>query len=175
MAEATKNISIEVRKLIRVLQQECDTGGKLISEGKLLTDALIKLNHREVDEIQTRMQILHQRQEILDVERYQIAKNVAILSGIMAEKDAIIPPLSRLLNRLSSSEARRLSVIRDNIIKTNIELKTVNERNRVLLQNAVEYVRYTMQYLSNAALQPAKYGINPNALIKPVFYLDQRC
>ncbi len=41
---------------------------------------MIKLNHCEVDEIQARMQIHHHRQEILDVERYQIAKNVAVLT-----------------------------------------------------------------------------------------------
>jgi|GEM_PF-3320275 hypothetical protein len=175
MAETTKNLSVEVRKLIRILQKECDTGGKLIAEGKMLTEALIKLNHRQVEEIQVRMDILHRHQEILEAERLQIARNVAILSGIMNERDTAIPPLSRLMNRVSPPEAKRLGAIREDILKTNTELRAMNERNRALLQNAIEYVRYTMQYLSNAALQPAKYGINPNALIKPVFFLDQRC
>ena len=54
------------------------------------------------------------------------------------------------------------------------QLEIVQARNRRLIDNALEYARFSLELLTEAALQPARYGANLARISAPTFYIDSK-
>ncbi len=60
------------------------------------------------------------------------------------------------------------------VLETQGLLDVVNARNLRLLDNALEYVRFSLEMLTTAALKPARYGTNLAQIAAPTFYIDSK-
>jgi len=119
---------------------------------------------------------LEERQrQVLEQQRHQETARIAatrnLAWGLGLER---VPPLSELLEALTPQDAGALAQLRDKLLDTHTQLERLNARNRILLNNMLEYVRYSLDVLTSAALQPARYGTNLTQIAAPSFYIDSK-
>ena len=76
--------------------------------------------------------------------------------------------------RCPTREQESLRDLRADLLKLHQQLEIVQARNRRLLDNALEFVRFSLETLTTAALQPARYGTNLKRIAAPTFYIDSK-
>ena len=75
---------------------------------------------------------------------------------------------------LPAREQEPLRRLRLQLIDIHQQLERSNRRNRLLLENALDFVRFSLDALTTAALQPARYGTNLAQIAAPSFYIDSK-
>jgi len=163
------------RALIRALQQELALGKRLAALSNAQTEALVSNDVARVSALEAEGRVLVEQQTTLGQQRVEAARALASAVQLDAPPDKPVPSLAQIVLRLPLPEARQLIALRGEILRVEQEIQAVNARNRVLLQNALEFVEVSLYALTQLALRPARYGTNPDALAAPTFYVDQRC
>lgn len=165
----------EVRPLLRVLKEELTLGQKLLGLGKAQSEALIVNDAARVSAIEAESREIAARQEAMERERVAAARALARAVGLEASsEEAPTYALTQIAARLPKTDAQKLDALRREIIAVSTELVTINDRNRRLLETALDFVRFSLNTLTGLALRPARYGANPNAIATPTFYIDHK-
>jgi hypothetical protein len=155
--------------LRRVLQQELAVGKRLIALAETMTDLLVNQETERLAALETEQRQCMEQQEALEQARIAVTRSLAGALGLDG-----LPTLSELLLRLPAREQEPLKRLRLELLTTQETLARLNARNRRLLDNALEYARFSLELLTAAALQPARYGTNLASLAAPTFYIDSK-
>jgi hypothetical protein len=171
---STPIIARAVHLLARALQQDLLLGRKLLGLTEQQAEALRNHEPQQVQELLAAGEIVAAQQLEAGRQRTEAVRELARALGLKPDGGSSLPPLSDLALHLPLPDAHRLLALRTEILAVEERLREAGERNRALIQNALDFVQFSLQALTGAALKPAKYGMNPNALAAPIFYLDHK-
>lgn len=155
--------------LRRILQQELAIGKRLLGLAQEESEVLIGNDVARLTVLQAEQQQCLLEQQNLEKSRALAARDLAWALGLER-----VPPLSGLLPSLPAREQTELSGLRAELLACHQQLEIVQARNRRLIDNALEYARFSLELLTNAALQPARYGANLARIAAPTFYIDSK-
>lgn len=158
-----------VNTLRRILQQELALGRRMASIAQEETDALVNNNAALVAILEAELRQCTTQHAVLETAR---ANTVRELSWALQMES--FPTFGNLLAALPSRESESLEKLKDEILTIQRALEILNSRNRILLDNLLEYVRFSLDAITTAALQPARYGVNLVRIATPAFYVDSR-
>ncbi len=155
--------------LRRILQQELTLGNRLLDLAQEESDVIVRNDVERLFTLQAQQQQCLGEQQKLEAARTAAARDLAWQAGLER-----IPPLSGLIAALPTREQESLRDLRADLLKLHQQLEIVQARNRRLLDNALEFVRFSLETLTTAALQPARYGTNLARIAAPTFYIDSK-
>jgi len=67
-----------------------------------------------------------------------------------------------------------LSQLRTQILEIQAKLDTISAKNKALIHTTLDFVRFSLDIITEAAFQPARYGTNPASLAVPTLYIDSK-
>lgn len=155
--------------LRRILKQELVLGQKLLTLTQEESDVIVSNDVERLTALQSEQQKCLGEQQELERSRAVATRDLAWNLGLER-----VPPLSGLISALPVREQEGLLALRADLLRLHQQLEIVQARNRRLLDNALEYVRFSLDVLTSAALQPARYGANLKRLTAPTFYIDSK-
>lgn len=158
-----------VHNLLRVLQQELLLGQHLMAISESETEAIIANDITRLSVLELDLRRHLEEQERLELARTGILRDLAFALRLEG-----LPTLTGLLTHLPPRERMLLSQLRVQILETQNELDKLTTRNKMLLENALEYVRFSLHALTEAALSPARYGTNLAAINTSTYYIDSK-
>src|SRR5689334_2131625 len=139
-ARAAPRYSASVAALRRTMQQQLATGNALVVLAQIAEKAIIAGNAPELDTLTPRQKALLDRQIALESARQQITLELSHALGM--DRAAT---LSMLLPALPRVEASALQSLRREIVETERKMDALNRRNALLLEHALEYVKFSME------------------------------
>jgi len=151
------------------MQQQLTTGKSLIVLAQLAERAIIAGDTAKLEALEPQQRMLLEQQIQQETARQKLTAEIAALLKIDRA-----PTLTELLPRLPRSEAEPLALLRTDILKTQRRMEKLNRSNALLLENALEFVRFSLNAITTAALKPARYGVNMARLSAPAFYIDSK-
>ncbi|MCS6777562.1 MAG: flagellar protein FlgN [Chloroherpetonaceae bacterium] len=157
------------QSLIQILQKELLVCRRLVELAEAESEAIIASDIARLSNLEIEL-----RRRLEEQEQLESARIVAVRDIAFALRCNGLPTLAQLLPLLPEREQQVLAQLRVQILEAQAQLEVVTERNRMLLENALEYVRFSLDVLTGTALAPARYGTNLAALDAPVFYLDSK-
>lgn len=155
--------------LRRIMQQQLATGKTLITLAEASEQALIEGNTAKLEALAPQQRGLLDTQITQEMVRQQVTRDLSQMLGVERA-----PTLSALLPALPRTEAMALDTLRQQILETERRMDILNQRNGILLENALGYVKFSLEALTSAALKPARYGVNLARLSAPSFYVDSK-
>ena len=157
------------RSLRRLLQQELTLGKRLLSLLQEETEVIVKNDITRLSALQAEQQECLKEQTTLENSRVISTRDLAWALGLER-----VPTLPVLIMALPDREQESLRKLRTELLAVNQQLESMQTRNRSLLENALDYVRFSLDLLTEAALQPARYGANLTRISAPTFYIDSK-
>jgi flagellar biosynthesis/type III secretory pathway chaperone len=155
--------------LRRILQQELAVGKRLADLAEEESDAIIHQNLVRMLALQEEQKECLQQQELLEVARLNATRDLAW--GLGMDR---VQTLAELLPGLPARDQDALQRLRTQLLETAGRLKMIDRRNRVLLEEAMHFIRFSLDTLTQAALQPPRYGSNMAVISTPAFYVDSK-
>ncbi len=165
MSKPNTNIS----GLRRILQQELLLGKQLVALAEEESEVIIRGDVSRLAALEMEQRHCVEEQTGLENARMTATRTLAFALGMER-----IPTLSGLLPALPARDQDVISQLRVQLLETQGRLDSLNVRNRGLLENALEYVRFSLDALTTATLQPARYGVNLACVAAPAFYIDSK-
>ncbi len=163
------NINLLSANLRRNLQHQLILARKLIRLSQEQTRALVSNDIVQIAVLETTVRESLSQQEGLEETRLQCTLEIAKALGLPPEATLV-----QVLPKLPPSDQRVLRQQRQEILKAHHELRALKEQNLHLLQNALDYVQFSLEAISSVAFKPSKYGTNLAALSSPSLLLDSR-
>lgn len=160
---------INAAALRRIMQQELQVGKRLVALADEMTQATIGRQVARIATLEEEQRELAALQITLDGLRGTVMRDIAQALG--REQP---PTLLALLPLLSLRDRNTLGQIRAQILETQERLTQSNQRNRLLLETALDCTRFNLEAITSAVLQPAPYGTNLASLDAPTFYVDSK-
>lgn len=155
--------------LRRILQQELLLGKQLVTLAEEETDVIVRDDPPRLQELQLEQQKLFHNQIMLEATRVSATRDLAWKYGLDT-----LPTLSVLLGAMPEREREPFVRLRKELLDVQDRLDRIYKRNRLLLENALEYVRFSLELLTTATLMPARYGTNLASIDAPAFYIDSK-
>ncbi len=155
--------------LRRNLQDQLVTCKRLMVLTLEETEVIMRGDVAALTRIQQAQQQCVHHQETLEAARLIITADIERQAG-----EEAAPTLVSALPALPARERETLVRTRNEILKVSARLSALNETNHRLLDKALEYVKFSLDILTNVALQPARYGTNLTHIAPPSFYIDSR-
>ena len=155
--------------LRRVLQQQLKLSRQLIHLAEQQTDALIISDVARVAALDAEICACVAEQETFEASRVKLCRELAWNLGLDR-----VPVLTEMLPALPPQEQTALRQLRDELLMAHEELGILKARNLQLLENALHYVQFGLDVLTQAVLQPARYGTNLTHIAAPAFYIDSK-
>jgi flagellar biosynthesis/type III secretory pathway chaperone len=155
--------------LRRILQQQLGVGKELLALAGTMEQALIAGDVAALEALQPKQRKLLEEQTAQETARQQVTLGVSYALGMDR-----VPTLAAILSALPPAEAMALETLRRRILETEQEMEIVNTRNGRLLENALDFTKFSLDLLTSAALKPARYGTNLAHLAAPSFYIDSK-
>lgn len=155
--------------LRRILQQELLVGRRMVALAEEESEALIAGDVPRLTPLLIEHQQTLEQQEVLETARQSATRELAWACG-----QERATTLLDLLPALPAREQDALSQLRVQLLETHGQLEVLNRRNRDLLETSLDIVRYSLDALTSAALQPARYGTNIARIAAPAFYIDSK-
>ncbi len=155
--------------LRRILQQEATLGKRLLALAQEETDVIVSENVPRLTTLQAEQQQCLKELQPLEQSRAVATRDLAWALGMER-----VPTLLGLLPALPAPHQSELRALRAELLALHQQLEIAQARNRRLIDNALEYVRFSLDLLTDAALQPARYGANLARLSAPTFYIDSK-
>jgi len=147
-----------IDNLIKVLEYENKLYGQLYSIAESKTGVVVKA---EIDTLQQlvgkEQKLISELNKLQDV-REQIIGQVAQTIG----KDPREVTISQLTVHLPEDQAEKLNRSRDKLKETVGKLTDKNDLNQQLIKNALEYVDFSLNLLTQPAPQTPQYGRKGN-------------
>ena len=155
--------------LRRVLQRHLQLGRELIDLAERQTEALVANDALRLNALEAAQKQCVTQQDTLDLERGVLTRELAF--GLGMER---VPSLSELLPHFPAREQAAFEALRGDLLLAQAELETLKARNLLLLESALEYTNFSIDALTTAVLQPARYGANLTHIAAPAFYIDSK-
>ncbi len=160
----------QVNVLRRSLAQQLQLCRRLLEICEKQTLALIANDLPQLKHLETEQKICLEQQTLQEQIRLH---TVSLIAQSLGEKQQA-PTLAELLPRLGPRDQEVLGALRRDLKEVLESLEAVKGRNLLLLQNAQEYVRFSLELITGTMLQPSGYGANVHAVVSPTFYVDSR-
>ena len=145
---------IWIDNLIKVLDYENRLYGQLFTIAESKTDRII---NNEIEDLQAAVgkeQRLFSELNKLRDAREQIIGQISLKIGKASSEVTV----NDIIKELPENQAKRLSDVRDKLKATVDKLKVKNDLNQKLLQNALDYVDFSLNLLTEPAPQTPQYG-----------------
>ena len=155
--------------LRRLMQQHLKLGRELIELATRQTEALVANDVPRLNALEAAQKQCVTQQDTLDLERGVVTRELGFSLGMER-----VPSLSELLPHFPSRERAEFEVLRRELQAAQSTLETLKSRNLLLLENALEYTNFSIDALTTAILQPARYGANLTHIAAPAFYIDSK-
>lgn len=155
--------------LRRILQQELALGKRLLALAQEESDVIVRNDMPRLTALQAEQQKCLAEQSTLEKSRVLATRELAWTVGMERP-----PTLAGLIAALPAREQPDLSRLRADLLTLHQQMEIVQARNRQLIDSALEYVRFSLELLTGAALQPARYGTNLARISAPTFYIDSK-
>ncbi|OGO88779.1 MAG: hypothetical protein A2Y24_06410 [Clostridiales bacterium GWE2_32_10] len=133
--------------LMNVLEMESEYYSELCARSKEKTQIIIENKVDKLKEITEDEQILVSKVSKLEKKREQIVSDICIVLNVTSKSFTITSLIEKLDN--SEDERDRLVKIRDNIFEKTGELKKLNEKNKLLLEQALGFVNFTLNAVNS--------------------------
>jgi len=146
--------AIWVDNLIKVFEYENKLYAQILEEAENKTDVIVKGDVNSLQETVLREQKIIKELDKLKDAREQI---ITQISRKLCKKPKEIT-VSYLTSILPEEKAKRLSSTRDSLKETIEKLKVKNEVNEKLLNNAIDYVNFSLNLLMQPNPQTTQYG-----------------
>lgn len=143
-----------IDNLIKVLDYENKLYGQLISIAESKTGVIVKGDTEQLQVLVGKEQkLIGELGKLKDV-REQIIGQISKSIGIQSEEMT----LTKLADMLPQDQSQRLIQIRDRLQETIGQLTAKNDLNQQLIQNALDYVDFSLNLLTQPAPQAPQYG-----------------
>ena len=149
-------------ELLDVIEQEENHYRKLIGYSTEKTDAIVKADIRKLEDITNLEQDETSVLKNLETTRQSVLNDMAVVLHQDAEELTVQEMIHLLENQ--PEEQKKLAERRDSLHRTLDEMTKVNERNRVLLEQALDMVNFDLTLFKSLRQAPetANYDKNPN-------------
>lgn len=155
--------------LRRILQEELQLGSRMVALAEAEMEAIIAHDIPRLNALEAEQQKCIKLQTVQEKARIAVTRELAGMLGLER-----FPTLSELLPLLPPREQEALQRLRTQLLETQETLQNLNQQNRVLLDHALDFVRFSLELLTSAVLRPARYGTNLASIAAPTFYLDSK-
>ena len=160
---------VSAAALRRVMQQHLKLAREMIELARSQTEALVANNTPRLNALEAALKQCVTQQDTLDLERGVVTRELAFSLGMER-----VPALSELLPHFPTREQAEFAALREELLDAQAILETLKSRNLLLLENALEYTNFSLDALTSALLQPARYGANLTHIAAPAFYIDSK-
>jgi hypothetical protein len=161
--------STHTANLLRILQQECLLLQRLVELSEAESEAILANDIARLSTLELELRQRLEEQEALETSRLLAVRDLAFALNLEG-----LPAFTTLLSCVSAREREILTRLRAQILDAQARLDALTKRNRALLNNVLEYVRFSLAALTEAALSPARYGTNLASISAPTFYIDSK-
>ena len=145
-----------VESLIQVLEQEAKSYEYVLMLSKQKTDVIIKNKVTELENIVKTEHSLTIKLGKLEAMRENYIMNIAEF----IKKDASNITISELIKYIEFKLAKRLKSIQEKIMSIIKELKKVNELNKELIKNSLDYLNFSLNLITTVGAVNNNYGNN---------------
>lgn len=146
--------AIWVDNLIKVFDYENKLYAEILKDAESKTEFIIEGDVNRLQQTVVKEQKTINELEKLKNAREQIVAQIAKKVGKTQEELTV----SYLTSILPEEKARNLSSIRDNLKETIEKLKQKNDLNQKLLNNAIDYVNFSLNLFTQPSPQATQYG-----------------
>ncbi len=147
-----------MENLIDILNEQYAAYSKLVELSKTKTPIIVKGSLEELQSITDKEQLAVDDVNAIDKKRQEIMLDIA--NVLNQEVETL--KLSDLVTLINSrpEEQARLKDAREKLIKVGQDLKTVNERNKELLENALEMIDFDLNLIQAMKQAPQMGNYN---------------
>lgn len=151
-----------VEELVKVLEEEKKIYETLIGYGEQKTDVLIRGDVPALEKITSLEQVAGDQLIVQSNQQIQLLKDIATVLGKTKEKMTV----SRLIELLESQPEvqERLTTARDRLIEAANKMKSLNEQNVVLIQQAIELNEFDLTLFKSLRQAPETANYNRSAV-----------
>jgi len=146
--------AVWVDNLIKVLEYENRLYTQILEEAEKKTDVIVKGDISSLQETTLREQKIINELEKLNSAREQIVAQIARKTGKKPEELTV----SVLAELFPEDMAKKLKSTGDSLKATIEKLKYRNDINQKLLNNAIEYVNFSLNLIMQPGPQTTQYG-----------------
>lgn len=151
-----------MEEMLEVLQKENDEYNKLLSLSEKKTEALIKSNITQI------LEISEKEQEVVDVIKKCEAKCDEVIAdmGVVLGRDTQKLTVAQVVDLLSRQpgEQQKLRQIYDELIETAHKMKLSNEKNKILVNQAMELLDFDLTLYRSMRMAPETANYSKDAL-----------
>lgn len=151
-----------MENLIQCLEAQHDAYSKLVELSKQKTPIIVSGTLEELQRITDEEQLAVNKVNEIDRERSEIMKDIANVIN----RDVSELRLTDLVSLINGrpDEQTKLEEARKRLVEVGKELKTVNERNKELLENALEMVNFDLTLIQSMKQAPQMGNYNRGAI-----------
>ncbi|MCR4584359.1 MAG: flagellar protein FlgN [Lachnospiraceae bacterium] len=150
-----------IESIVSVLEQENSAYEKLIAFSDEKTGTIVKGDLENLDRITASEQEVVAGIQKLEKTRIQTMKDIEEVTNHKGEELKLPDLIEMMKNRPAEKEA--LEKVHVKLKATMAEMKKINDRNRELLENAMEMVRFDMNLLQSLKTAPETADYNSSA------------
>lgn len=150
-----------VENLVETLEGENTEYQKLLELSRSKTQIIVNGDLEQLQKVTDDEQVIVDKINNLEKQRIQIMKNVAKILNTDVE-GLKLETLISLLGK-APKDQKALSLIHDKLKITLHEMKTINERNAVLLNSAIEMVEFDLSLIQAMKKAPETANYNKGA------------
>lgn len=150
--------AVWIDNLIKVLDYENKLYGQLLSMAESKTGVVVKGDTEQLQALVAKEQkFISELGKLKDV-REQIIGQISKTTGLHPDDLT----LSKLADMLPQDQCQRLNQVRETLQETIGKLSTKNDLNQQLIQNALDYVDFSLNLLTQPEPQTPQYGRKGN-------------
>lgn len=147
--------------LLDVIEKEDNHYRTLIALSKDKKDAIVKSDIRKLEEITNEEQEVTSILKNLETKRTEVLGDMAVVLNQDPETLTVKKMITLLEKR--PEEQKTLADLRERLCRTLDEMSTVNEQNRVLLEQALEMVNFDLTLFKSLRQAPETANYDKNA------------
>ena len=151
-----------MENLIDILNEQYDAYSALVELSKKKTPIIVQGSLEELQKVTDEEQLAVDIVNNIDKKRIEIMKDIANVLN-QDEKTLKLSDLVNIINTRPEEQAK-LEEVRGKLIKVGKELKNVNERNKELLENALEMIDFDFNLIQAMKLAPQMGNYNKGAM-----------
>lgn len=150
-----------IDELISTLEEEYDIYQRLIPVSEEKTKVIIKNDLTALQNITDEEQTVIDHITVLEHRREEIMGNVKTVINWRTE-ELDLKTLIRLLEK-QPKEQKKLSNLHDNLQRTLKRLVEINKQNDMLIQQSLEMIEFSMNFIQSSRMSPGNNNYTKNA------------
>ncbi len=141
-----------VSELVLLLQEQTELYENLLALSEEKKDAIIKNNIDELQKVTSVENIIISKNQKLEKKRSIAVSDIALVLG-KTENELTLSVLLQIIE--NQPEYESLKLISDKMLSIIERLKEINENNKMLLLNALDYVDFSLNLFRSTVLKEA--------------------